>query len=94
MTTARTCPDWPELMELDPDLQFKHYTVLEAKLPAEALIRITNESLSGGWLCADLEHRVFHSPHTDPVVAQALAESDWLEVREWAEHKRAAPPGL
>ena len=28
--TARTCPDWPELMELDPDLQFKHYTVSEA----------------------------------------------------------------
>ena len=35
--SARTCPDWPELMELDPDLQFKHYTVVEAQLPAEAL---------------------------------------------------------
>ena len=39
--TARTCPDWPQLMELDPDLQFKHYTVAEAHLPAEALSRIS-----------------------------------------------------
>ena len=21
----QTCPDWPELMEIAPDLQFKHY---------------------------------------------------------------------
>ena len=40
--SARTCPDWPELMELDPDLQFKHYTVAEAQLPAEALSRISH----------------------------------------------------
>ncbi len=31
----RTCPDWPELMEIAPDLQFKHYTVREAQLPGE-----------------------------------------------------------
>jgi len=35
--TARTCPDWPQLMELAPDLQFKHYSVAEARLPADAL---------------------------------------------------------
>jgi len=40
--SARTCPDWPELMELDPDLQFKHYTVAEAQLPAESLSRISH----------------------------------------------------
>ena len=28
--SSRTCPDWPLLMELAPDLQFKHYTVGEA----------------------------------------------------------------
>src|SRR5205085_1687677 len=33
--SSRTCPDWPALMELAPDLQFKHYTVAEAHLPAE-----------------------------------------------------------
>ena len=31
--SSRTCPDWPKLMEYAPDLQFKHYTVAEAKLP-------------------------------------------------------------
>ena len=35
--SSRTCPDWPELMELAPDLQFKHYTVAEVQLPVEAL---------------------------------------------------------
>ena len=30
--SARTCPDWPDLMELAPDLQFMHYTVAEAQL--------------------------------------------------------------
>ena len=34
----RSCPDWPELMEIAPDLQFKHYSVREAQLPAEALM--------------------------------------------------------
>ena len=29
----KTCPDWPALMELAPDLQFKHMTVREAQLP-------------------------------------------------------------
>ena len=27
-------PDWPDLMELAPDLQFMHYTVAEAQLPS------------------------------------------------------------
>ena len=38
---TRTCPDWPELMEIAPDLQFKHYTVAEAKLPSEVLVAST-----------------------------------------------------
>ena len=35
--SSRSCPDWPLLMEIAPSLQFMHYTVAEAKLPAEAL---------------------------------------------------------
>ena len=35
--SSRSCPDWPILMEHAPELQFMHYTVLEAKLPSEAL---------------------------------------------------------
>ena len=38
--TTRSCPDWPHLMELAPDLQFMHYSVAEAQLPAEALMKI------------------------------------------------------
>ena len=38
--SSRTCPDWPALLEIAPDLQFKHYTVAEAGLPAEALANI------------------------------------------------------
>ena len=74
--TARTCPDWPELMELDPDLQFKHYTVAEAQLPAEVLSSISHVSLGEVEICCDLEHHVFNPEHTDPEVcagAQGLA---------------------
>jgi hypothetical protein len=38
--STRTCPDWPTLMELAPELQFKHYTVAEAQLPSEVLASV------------------------------------------------------
>ena len=82
--SSRTCPDWPLLMELAPDLQFKHYTVAEAQLPFEALTRIQQVSLSEVSICCDLEHHVFYATHTEPEVAQALRDTHWFEVREWA----------
>jgi hypothetical protein len=82
--SSRTCPDWPELMEIAPDLQFKHYTVAEAQLPFEALTKITQVSLSDFSICCDLEHHVFYGVHTEPEVAQALRDTHWFEVREWA----------
>lgn len=82
--TARTCPDWPELMELDPDLQFKHYTVAEAQLPADALARMTCVSLTDVEICCDLDKHVFNPAHTDPDVASALRETHWFDVNEWA----------
>jgi hypothetical protein len=27
MSTTRACPDWPTLMEIAPDVQFRHYTL-------------------------------------------------------------------
>jgi hypothetical protein len=86
--SSRTCPDWPELMELAPDLQFKHYTVAEAHLPGEALMKVTDVSLSDVAICCDLEHHVFFAAHTDPRIAEALKETHWFEVREWV---RRAP---
>jgi hypothetical protein len=82
--SSRTCPDWPELMELAPDLQFKHYTVAEAHLPSEAVMKISNVSLADVAICCDLDHHVFYAAHTDAQVVGALAETHWFDVREWA----------
>jgi hypothetical protein len=82
--SSRTCPDWPLLMELAPDLQFKHYTVAEAHLPAEALMKIPEVGLSEVAICCDLERHVFYAAHTEPSVGEALRDTHWFEVREWA----------
>jgi hypothetical protein len=82
--SSRTCPDWPQLMELAPELQFKHYTVREAQLPADALVNVEDVNLDDVALCADLERHVFYAEHTDPRVADALRASHWFDLREWA----------
>lgn len=87
--SSRTCPDWPMLMELAPDLQFKHYTVAEAHLPADALVQVPQVSLDAVAICCDLEHNVFYAGHTDPDVAAALRSSHWFELEEW----RTTGPG-
>lgn len=81
--SSRTCPDWPMLMELAPELQFKHYTAAEAQLPADALMHVRDLSLSDVSLCADLDHNVFYAEHTDEQLADALRQSHWFEVRDW-----------
>ena len=81
--SSRTCPDWPQLTEIAPDLQFKHYTVAEAKLPGDALMTLHDLSLNEVAICADLDKNVFYAEHTDPRVAEALRASHWYEVREW-----------
>src|SRR6266516_2041803 len=70
--SSRTCPDWPMLMEIAPDLQFMHYTVAEAKLPADALANLPDVPLETVAICCDLERHVFNAEHTDPKVAEAL----------------------
>jgi hypothetical protein len=81
--SSRTCPDWPELTEIAPGLQFKHYTVAEARLPAEALVNLADFPLEAVAICADLDKNVFHSGHTEPQVAEALRDTHWYELREW-----------
>ena len=81
--SARTRPDWPQLMELAPDLQFKHYSVAEAHLPAEALVHFADGTLDELTICCDLEHHVFFAQHTDPGVAEALRGTHWFELAEW-----------
>lgn len=79
----KTCPDWPELMELAPELQFKHLTVAEAHLPVEVLTAISHVSLGEVEICCDHDHHVFNAAHTDSEVAAALRDTHWFEVREW-----------
>jgi hypothetical protein len=88
--SSRTCPDWPDLMEIAPELQFKHYTVAEAQLPADALMHVPDVSLAEVAICCDLDHNVFYAAHTDTRVAEALRKSHWFEVRDWI---RAGRPG-
>ena len=71
-------------MEIAPDLQFMHYTVAEAKLPADALVNLRHISLDAVAICCDLDRHVFNPEHTDPGVAQALLESHWFDLREWS----------
>ena len=89
--SSRTCPDWPQLMELAPDLQFKHYTLAEAQLPSEVLVRIEGVRADAVSICCDLERHVFHRPHTEPEIADALADSHWYELQEWVESGPGAP---
>jgi hypothetical protein len=70
-------------MELAPDLQFKHYTLREAQLPADVVVNLAPEKMDEVALCCDLESHVFNPEHTDPEVAEALRGSHWFDVREW-----------
>ncbi len=82
--SSRSCPDWPDLMELAPELQFKHYTVAEVHLPGEIVAQLPQVSLESLAICCDLEHHVFNPNHTEPDVAEALRGSHWYDVHEWA----------
>ena len=89
--TSRSCPDWPELMEIDPELQFKHYTIREAQLPADALVQLDVSADDDEAICCDLENHVFNPRHTEPHVAEALRASHWFDLREWAAHLPGNP---
>ncbi|HZR91677.1 MAG TPA: hypothetical protein VFA44_04625 [Gaiellaceae bacterium] len=81
--SSRTCPDWPQLMEQAPELQFKHYTVRELSFPADVLVAIGDAPLDEVNVCCDAEHNVYNPGHTDPRVAEALRGSHWFDLREW-----------
>jgi len=88
--SSRTCPDWPKLMELAPELQFKHYTLREAQLPADALVCIESADLDAVSICCDLTSHVFNSEHTDPAFAAALRASHWFDLREFIDRSPGA----
>jgi hypothetical protein len=73
-------------MEITTELQFKHYTLREVQLPADALVHVRAFDLDGISICCDLDRHVFFAEHTDPTVAGALVASHWFDLREWVEH--------
>lgn len=79
--SSRACPDWPELMEIAPDLQFRHYSLREAQLPAEAFVKLEGVDLDAVALCCDLESHVYNPAHTEPRVADALEGTYWIKLR-------------
>ena len=74
----RTCPDWPQLMELAPELQFKHMTVAEAHLPVDVLTRITHVSLDEVEICCDVDHHVVNA---NPLVRGGRMDHLWARGR-------------
>ena len=88
--STRSCPDWPTMLELAPELHFKHYSVAEAHLPAEVLVNLPDMLLDAITICADLDHNVYNQAHTDPRVAEALQDTHWYELNVWV---RERPPG-
>ena len=82
MSTTRACPDWPTLMEVAPDLQFRHYTLSEVQLPVDAFIQLEGVDADAVTVCADLDAHVFNPEHTDPRIVDALVGTHWINVRE------------
>jgi len=80
--SSRSCPDWPSLMEIAPELQFRHHTLAEAHLPVEAFVQLEGVPANELVLCCDLEAHVFNPEHTDPRVVEALRGTHWIDVRE------------
>ena len=67
----KTCPEWPELMELAPDLQFKHMSVADAQLPFDVLSKVSHVSLGEVEICCDLDHHVYNGPTPMPQIGDA-----------------------
>ena len=81
--SSRTCPDWPELMEIAPELQFKHFTVRELALPSEVLVAIGDVPQDEVNVCCDPDRHVYNPGHTDPRIVEALRLSHWFDLAEW-----------
>src|SRR6185295_2609065 len=50
---TRACPDWPDLMEVAPELQFKHYAIRELGFPSDVLVAIGDVSQDEVNVCCD-----------------------------------------
>ena len=78
----RACPDWPQLMEIDADLQFRHYSLREVQLPTDAFVRLDGVDLDAVTICCDLDAHVYNPGHTEPAVVEALKGTYWTDIHE------------
>jgi hypothetical protein len=90
--TVHSCPDWPRLMEIAPDLQFVHCTLREAQLPADAIVHLGDVAHDEFAICCDLASHVFNPEHTDPQIADALRGTHWFDLREWRPRRAGIVP--
>jgi hypothetical protein len=80
--SSRSCPDWPILMELAPELQFMHYTLGEVQLPTDAFVQLEGLSRDTVAICCDLDSHVYYPAHTEPQVVAALQGTHWTPLGE------------
>jgi hypothetical protein len=80
--SSRTCPDWPALMEIAPELQFRHHTLGEMQLPHDLFVRIGGIGIDEVAVCCDVDAHVYNPDHTDPRIVEALQKTFWIDVRE------------
>ena len=76
------CPDWPTLMEIAPDVQFRHYTLAEAQLPVDAFVQLEGVDADEVIICCDLDAHIFNPDHTDPASSTRSIGTHWINVRE------------
>jgi hypothetical protein len=81
----RSCPDWPELLDRAPDLDFKHYTADELQLPHDIVLALGDVRLASLVVCADTSRNIFNPAHTDPRVGDALRASFWTDLDDLEE---------
>ena len=81
----RSCPDWPEMLDRAPDLDFKHYTADELQLPHDIVLALGDVRLASLEVCADTSRNIFNPAHTDPRVGNALRASFWTDLDDLEE---------
>ena len=81
----RSCPDWPEMLDRAPDLDFKHYTADELQLPHDIVLALGDVRLASLEVCADTSRNIFNPAHTDPRVGDALRASFWTDLDDLEE---------
>ena len=81
----RSCPDWPEMLDRAPDLDFKHYTADELQLPHDIVLALGDVRLASLEVCTDTSRNIFNPAHTDPRVGDALRASFWTDLDDLGE---------